>query len=107
VEALADVSGYETGGSIYLIPIYIRGRAYLAAGQSANAAAEFQKMLDHSGVTRNFPTGALARLGLAEAEAQASDKEKARADYAAFLALWRNADPDLALLKAAKASSME
>jgi tetratricopeptide (TPR) repeat protein len=104
VEALAGVSPYETGGNLYLIPVYIRGRAYLAAGQSANAAAEFQKMLDHSGVIRNFPTGALARLGLAEAEAQAGDKAKARFDYTAFLALWHDADPDLPLLKAAKAS---
>jgi hypothetical protein len=62
-------------------------------------------MLDHPGVTRNFPTGALARLGLADAEAQAGEKAKARANYAAFLALWRDADPDLAVLKAAKASS--
>jgi hypothetical protein len=62
-------------------------------------------MLDHYGVTRNFPTGALARMGLAEAEAQGGDKAKARADYAAFLALWQNADPDLPLLKVARASS--
>jgi len=104
VEALAGTSRYDASGTNNFVPVYMRGRAYLAAGDSANAAAEFQKILDHFGVTRNFPTGALARQGLAEAEAQAGDKAKARADYATFLALWHDADSDLPLLKAAKAS---
>jgi len=101
-DALAGASLYEASGTNNFVPTYIRGQAYLAAGQSANAAAEFQKILDHYGVTRNFPTGAYARFGLAEAEAQAGDKAKARADYTAFLALWRDADPDLPMLKSAK-----
>jgi tetratricopeptide (TPR) repeat protein len=104
VKALAANTRYEAGGDGSMIPAYVRGRAYLAAGQSANAAKEFQTILDHFGVTRNFVTGPLARYGLAEAEDQAGDKAKARADYAAFLALWHGADSDLPALKTAKAS---
>jgi tetratricopeptide (TPR) repeat protein len=107
VEALAGVARYDLSGSLNLIPAYVRGRAYLAAGQSANAAAEFQKILDHQGVTRTFVTGPLARLQLAEAEAQAGDKAKARSDYAAFLKLWRDADPDLPALKSARDRAKE
>jgi tetratricopeptide (TPR) repeat protein len=107
VEELAGVARYDLSGSLFLIPAYVRGRAYLAAGQSANAAAEFQKILDHQGVTRTFVTGPLARLQLAEAEAQAGDKAKARSDYAAFLKLWRDADPDLPALKSARDRAKE
>ena len=102
VDALAGNSRYDANGAYSFVQVYIRGRAYLAAGQSTDAAREFQKILDHPGVARNYPTGSLARLGLAEAEDQAGDTAKARADYAAFLALWHDADPDLPTLKAAK-----
>jgi len=104
VEALAATSRYDANGAYSFVQVYIRGRAYLAAGQSADAAREFQTILDHPGITRNYLTAPLARLGLAEAEDQAGEKAKARADYAAFLALWHNADPDLPPLKAAKES---
>jgi serine/threonine protein kinase/tetratricopeptide (TPR) repeat protein len=96
-----------------LYPTYIRGDAYLAAGQSTQAAAEFQKILDHSGIVWNCWTGALAHLGVARANAlqsrtsQGADADAARvralAAYKDFLTLWRDADPDIPILKQAKA----
>jgi eukaryotic-like serine/threonine-protein kinase len=67
------------------------------------AAAEFYKFIDHRGLVSNFPWGALARLGLARAYALQGDTAKARAAYQDFLTLWKDADPDLPVLKAAKA----
>lgn len=70
----------------------------------ANAAAvEFQKFIDHRGLVFNFSWGALARLGLARAYAMQSDTARTRAAYKDFLALWKDADPDVPLLKQAKA----
>jgi serine/threonine protein kinase/tetratricopeptide (TPR) repeat protein len=96
-----------------LYPTYIRGEAYLAAGQSTQAAAEFQKILDHSGIVWNCWTGALAHLGVARANAlqartsHGADADAARvralAGYRDFLALWKDADPDIPILKQAKA----
>ena len=96
-----------------LYPTYIRGEAYLAAGQGSAAAAEFQKILDHSGIVWNCWTGALAHLGVARANAlqartsQGADADAARvralAAYKDFLTLWRDADPDIPILKEAKA----
>jgi tetratricopeptide (TPR) repeat protein len=97
----------------YLYHIYIRGDAYLAAGQGSAAVAEFQKILDHSGIVWNCWTGALAHLGVARAKAlqaknsQVADASAARvralAAYKDFLALWKDADPDIPILKDAKA----
>ena len=100
-----------------LYPTYIRGEAYLAAGQGSAAAAEFQKVLDHSGIVWNCWTGALAHLGVARANAlqaktfqgqgQGADADAARvralAAYKDFLALWKDADPDIPILKEARA----
>ncbi len=96
-----------------LYPVYIRGEAYLDAGQGTPAAAEFQKIIDHSGIVWNCWTGALAHLGLARANAlqsrtsQGADADAARvralAAYKDFLTLWKDADPDIPLLKEAKA----
>jgi eukaryotic-like serine/threonine-protein kinase len=96
-----------------LYPTYVRGQAYLAAGQGSAAAAEFQKILDHSGIVWNCWTGALARLGVARANAlqaktsQGADADAARvralAAYKDFLTLWKDADPDIPILKEAKA----
>ena len=96
-----------------LYPVYVRGEAYLAAGQGSAAAAEFQKILDHSGIVWNCWTGALAHLGVARANAlqsktsQGADADAARvralAAYKDFLTLWRDADPDIPILKEAKA----
>ena len=66
------------------------------------AAAEFQKFIDYRGVVMNFPWGALARLGLARAYAMQGDTAKARSAYQDFLALWKEADPDVPILKQAK-----
>jgi len=100
-----------------LYPTYVRGEAYLAAGQGKEAAAEFQKIIDHSGIVWNCWTGALAHLGVGRANAlqartfqaqgQPADADAARvralAAYKAFLTLWKDADPDLPILKQAKA----
>jgi eukaryotic-like serine/threonine-protein kinase len=96
-----------------LYPTYIRGEAYLAAGEGSAAAAGFQKILDHSGIVWNCWTGALARLGVARANAlqartsQGEDADAARvralAAYKNFLTLWKDADPDIPILKQAKA----
>jgi serine/threonine protein kinase/tetratricopeptide (TPR) repeat protein len=96
-----------------LYHVYVRGEAYLAAGQGKEAAAEFQKIIDHSGVVWNCWTGALAHLGVARANAlQAKNSRGADADlarsralaaYKDFLVLWKDADPDVPILKEAKA----
>ncbi len=104
IDALGPATPYGLSSGLYLVPIYVRAQAYLASGQSASAAADFRTILDHSGVTRNFIIGPIARLGLARAEEQVGDIVKARADYSEFLHLWRDADSDLALLKAARLS---
>jgi eukaryotic-like serine/threonine-protein kinase len=88
-------------GTMY--PAYIRGQAQLAAHNGAAAATEFQKFLDHRGITLNFPLGALAHLGLARAYALSGETAKARAAYQDFLALWKDADPDIPILQQAKA----
>jgi hypothetical protein len=96
-----------------LYHVYARGEAYLAAGQGSAAAAEFQKILGHSGIVWNCWTGALAHLGVARANAlqsrtsQGADADAARvralAAYKDFLTLWKDADPDIPILKQAKA----
>ena len=96
-----------------LYPTYVRGEAYLAAGQGSAAAAEFQKILDHGGIVWNCWTGALGRLGVARANAleaktlQGADADAARvravAGYKDFLALWKDADPDIPIFIATKA----
>jgi len=86
-----------------LYPAYVRGEAYLAAQQGPEAAAEFQKILDHRGIVLNEPIGALAHLQLGRAYALQGDTAKARAAYQDFLALWKDADPDIPILKQAKA----
>jgi tetratricopeptide (TPR) repeat protein len=85
-----------------LYATYLRGEAYLAAGQEG-AAAEFQKIVDHPGVVWNCATGALAHLQLGRAYVLAGDKTKARGAYQDFLTAWKDADPDIPILKEAKA----
>jgi len=86
-----------------LYPVYVRGEAYLAAHQGSEAAAEFQKILDHRGIVLNEPIGALAHLGLGRAFALQGDNGKSRAAYQEFLTLWKDADPDIPIFKQAKA----
>jgi DNA-binding winged helix-turn-helix (wHTH) protein/tetratricopeptide (TPR) repeat protein len=119
LSALPAASRIEWGEFLFvdnnscLYSAYVRGEAYLAAGQGGAAAAEFQKILDHSGIVWNCWTGALAHLGVARANAlqsrtsQGADADAARvralAAYKDFLTLWKDADPDTPILKEAKA----
>jgi eukaryotic-like serine/threonine-protein kinase len=111
IEQLQIASRYELGspaadsvgfvGALY--PIYVRGEAYLAAKEGAEAAAEFQKILDHPGIVVSDPIGALAHLQLGRAYVLSGDKSKARSSYEDFLTLWKDADPGIPILKWAKA----
>jgi serine/threonine protein kinase/tetratricopeptide (TPR) repeat protein len=105
LEALAPAAPYELGSTplLTLYPVYLRGEAYVAARQGSAAAAEFQKILDHPGVVQNEPIGAWAHLGLARAYAISGDATKAKVAYQDFFALWKNAEPDIPVLKQAKA----
>jgi tetratricopeptide (TPR) repeat protein len=107
VAALTVASSYELGHTnndftFALYPVYLRGESYLAAKDGAAAITEFQKILDHSGVVGNEPIGTLAHLGLGRAYALSGDSTKAKAAYQDFFALWKNADPDLPVLKQAR-----
>jgi eukaryotic-like serine/threonine-protein kinase len=109
-QAVADLepaAPYELGGVStfinYLYPAYVRGQAYLLAHSGTAAAAEFQKLLDHRGIVTNFVTGTLAHLQIGRAYAMAGDTAKAKAAYQDFFALWKDADPDIPILKQAKA----
>jgi tetratricopeptide (TPR) repeat protein len=108
IELLQPAGQYELGqvGSSgvtpSLYPVWVRGEAYLMAGRGADAAREFQKILDHQGIVINEPIGALAHLGLARAYALQGDSAKARTAYQDFFALWKDADPDIPILIAAK-----
>jgi DNA-binding winged helix-turn-helix (wHTH) protein/tetratricopeptide (TPR) repeat protein len=97
--------GFPTNGtiSLSLCPVYLRGEAYLMLHDGNRAAAEFQKFIDHRGLVANFPWAALARLGLARAYAAQGNTTKARTAYQDFLSLWKDADPDVPILKQAKA----
>ena len=123
LNALQTASSIELGQISFvdnvscLYHVYVRGEAYLAAGQGSAAATEFQKIIDHSGIVWNCWTGALAHLGVARANAlqsrtlqgqgQGADADAARvralAAYKDFLTLWKDADPDVPILKQAQA----
>jgi eukaryotic-like serine/threonine-protein kinase len=107
IELLQSTGPYELGASHGLFgalyPAYVRGEAYLTARQGAEAAVEFQKILDHRGVVGSDPIGALARLQLGRAFVLAGDKAKAKAAYDDFFTLWKEADPDIPILKRAHA----
>jgi serine/threonine protein kinase/tetratricopeptide (TPR) repeat protein len=111
LEFLQPAAAYELGwqgpetagfcGSLYVI--YMRGKAYMAAHRGSEAAAEFQKIIDHIGVVSNDPTIVVAaRLQLARALALSGDRAKAKAAYQHFLDLWKEADPDIPILQQAK-----
>jgi len=104
IETLAAAEPYELGAvNLSLYPIYVRGEAFLTAGQGQAAVAEFQKILNHPGVVANEIIGALAHLQLGRAYVLSGDTAKARTAYQDFLTLWKDADPDVPVLKAAKA----
>jgi eukaryotic-like serine/threonine-protein kinase len=105
---LEAATPYELGepppmqlGTLY--PAYVRGQAHLALHNGGAAVVEYQKILDHRGIVVNFPLGVLAHLGLARAYALSGDTDKSRAAYQDFFAIWKDADPDIPILKEAKA----
>jgi tetratricopeptide (TPR) repeat protein len=98
-------AGQASGGntvSVGYYPVYVRAEALRMAKRGKEAAVEYQKILDHPGVIINSPFGALSRLGLGRAYALAGDSAKAKIAYQDFLALWKDADPDIPILKEAK-----
>jgi tetratricopeptide (TPR) repeat protein len=108
LELLQDAAPYDLafplpqfsgGGTLY--PVYVRGLAYLALHQGKEAAAEFQKFIDHRTIVVNFALAPLARLQLARAYTLQSDIAKAKAAYQDFFNLWKDADPDIPVLKEA------
>jgi len=108
IQSLQAAVPYELGGPPpfqlgTMYPAFLRGGAYLQMHKGAEAAAEFHKFLDHRGIVLNFPLGALAHLGLGRAYAMTGDTAKARAAYKDFLTLWTDADPEIPILKEAKA----
>jgi serine/threonine protein kinase len=92
---------FQGGGSLY--PVYLRAQSYLLLRRGDEAGAEFQKILDHHSIVKNCPVGALARLGLARAYALQGQTAKSRSSYQDFFNLWKDADPDVPILKQAKA----
>jgi tetratricopeptide (TPR) repeat protein len=109
IDLLQPAVPYELGSPtvnslmLNLYPAYVRGLAYLVAHEGPQAAAEFQKILGHPGIVVNEPIGALAQLQIARAYALTNDQAAARAAYEAFLDLWKDAHPDVSVLKQARA----
>jgi predicted Zn-dependent protease len=93
--------------TVVLCPVYMRGEAYLRLHDGNRAAAEFQKFIDHRGLVGNFSWGVLTRLQLGRAYAMQGDTAKAKAAYQDFLTLWKDADPDIPVLKEAKAEYLK
>jgi eukaryotic-like serine/threonine-protein kinase len=102
VELLQVAIPIELGSGGALLPVYLRGEAYLMLHDGNRAAAEFQKFFNHRGLVGNSCWGALARLGRARAYVMQGDTAKAKAAYQDFLTLWKDADPDIPILKQAK-----
>ena len=108
LDALTAAAPYELGHTnedftFAVYPVYFRGQAYLAAKNGDGAAGEFQKILDHASIVGNEPIGALAHLGLGRAYVLSGESAKAKTAYQDFFALWKNGDPDVPILKEAKA----
>jgi tetratricopeptide (TPR) repeat protein len=109
IDLLRAAAPYELGSTggfpvlyLALYPIYVRGEAYLLLHQGSQAAAEFQKILEHRGIVWNEPIGALAHWQLGRAYVLQGDSAKAKSEYGIFLTLWKDADPDIPILKEAK-----
>ncbi len=103
IEFLRSASPRELNVLGYLIPAFVRGQAFLLVKNGPFAATEFNKLLEHPGIALNSPFGALARLELGRAYAMAGDSIKAKSAYQDFFALWKDADPDIPILKKANA----
>jgi predicted Zn-dependent protease len=102
IQSLESVRAYEMGSADALYSAYLRGLAYLLLHKGGEAATEFQKVVNHPYIVQTSEEGALARLGLARAYVEQGDSAKARAAYKDFLSLWKSADPDIPVLRAAK-----
>jgi eukaryotic-like serine/threonine-protein kinase len=102
LELLKISSPIELGVTGFLCPVYLRGEAYLALHDGRAAVAEFQKFADYRGVVVNSAWGAASRLGLARAYGMEGDNGKALSAYQEFLALWKDADSDIPILKQAQ-----
>jgi tetratricopeptide (TPR) repeat protein len=109
IEILKVASAYELGNPLpqaemgaFLYPVYLRGQAYVQLRQGKEAEEEFRKFLDHRGITFNSVLGPLAYLGIARAYRLQGDSVKARAAYHDFLTIWKDADPDIPILKEAE-----
>jgi predicted Zn-dependent protease len=110
IDLLQAAAPYELGAprsavhALYgaLYPIYVRGEAYLAEGRGSEAAAEFQRILNHRGIVVSDPIGVLAHLQLGRAYALSGQATRAKSAYKDFLALWKDADPDIPILSQAK-----
>jgi len=108
IQLLGSTAPYETGvtaldNGVCFYPVFVRGQAYLANKQGPAAAAEFRKILDTPQMVQMEPLGFMAHIGLARAYALSGDSVKSRAEYQAFLTLWKDADGDVPLLKEARA----
>jgi tetratricopeptide (TPR) repeat protein len=109
LESLEAATPYELGAHFTgafppaMYPVYVRGQVYLAMHRGAEAAAEYQKILDHPGLVFNEPIVALGHLDIARAYVVSGDTAKARSKYQDFLTLWKDADPEIPILKQAKA----
>src|SRR5260370_39551937 len=101
-KSLQTATPYELGAAQGLLPIYIRGQAYLQAKRGVEAAAEFQKIDDHRGIAPTVPEHSLAKLGLGRADVMTGGKAKGKAAYQHFFALAKAADPDLPVPKHAR-----
>jgi tetratricopeptide (TPR) repeat protein len=103
IQALETATPYELGMTQGLFPIYLRGLAYLQAKRGPDAAAEFQRIVDHRGIDPPIVEHSLAKLGLGRAYALTGETAKAKNAYQDFFALWKDADPEVPILKEAKA----
>ena len=103
LEFLQATSPYELTDTGTLYAVYLRGLARLLLSEGKEAGADFQEILDHKGLVRNGDIGAVAHLGRARAYAISNESAKARAAYQDFFALWKDADPDIPILRQAKA----
>ena len=103
VPGTAHFTGNSFFGALY--PVYVRGLAYARLGRYREAAAEFQKILDHPGIVLNDPIGPMARLQLARALSASGERAKSAAVYKDLLNIWKDADPDIPRVQEAKAES--
>ncbi len=103
IKDLVPASPYELGLAGGMLPVYVRGLAYVAQGDGPHAITEFQKVIDRPGIVLNAPIGPLAYLQMGRAWLVQGNREKARAAYDKFFAAWKDPDPDIPLLKQARA----